>query len=357
VLCAIPALAQSQQPRATGGQKAPAIAEPGTAVSAGDPNQSGTGTGSISGTIVDQTSTPVSGVAVTLTRENGLSIQETSDDDGQFFFVNVAPGPFHLRLTAPGFMTQTVSGTVNAGEAYTVPELTLVVAGVATEVQVMPRAELAEIEVKQEEKQRVLGVPNFYVTYSFDAVPLDMKQKFNLAWRTVIDPVTFGLAGFTAGAEQAANEYSGYGQGAEGYGKRFGAAYADDAISTFLGSALLPSLLRQDPRFFFKEHGSKASRALYAIAASVICKGDSGRWQPNYSSFGGSLAAGAISNLYYPNRNRTDVATTFANTAIGVGETAGENLLEEFVVPRFEHKKPAKSGGNQSTAGDANPHW
>src|SRR4029077_15982729 len=181
----------------------------------------------------------------------------------------------------------------------------------------------------EQEKQRALGfIPNFYVSYVPNAAPLAPKQKFELAWKEMVDPVTFGLTGAIAGIQQAQNDFSGYGQGAQGYAKRYGAAYADTVTSTLIGSALLPSLLKQDPRYFYKGTGSKRSRFLYAVANSVICKGDNGKWQPNYSSILGSLAAGGISNSYYPAKDR-GAGLTFENAALGIGATAAANLLQE----------------------------
>jgi hypothetical protein len=182
-------------------------------------------------------------------------------------------------------------------------------------------------------------VPNFYVSYVPDAAPLTSKLKFKLAWKTMLDPVTFVLVGASAGVQQAQNDFSGYGQGAQGYAKRFGAAYADNATSTFIGSALLPSLLKQDPRYFYKGTGSTGSRILYAIANSVICKGDNQRWQPNYSAILGGLASGGISNLYYPARDR-GAALVFEDTLIGTGETAVLNLFQEFLVRRLTPHVP-----------------
>src|SRR5204863_5964012 len=124
------------------------------------------------------------------------------------------------------------------------------------------------------EKQRVLRViPNFYVTYDPHPMALTSREKFELAWKTSIDPFTFAVVGAIAGLQQAQNDFSGYGQGAQGYAKRYGASYADLVSGTFLGSAILPSLLRQDPRYFYKATGSRHSRGLYALANAVICKG------------------------------------------------------------------------------------
>jgi len=156
------------------------------------------------------------------------------------------------------------------------------------------------------------------VTYIPNAVPLTSKQKFKLAWKTVIDPFTLVAVAGAAGVEQAQDHFAEYGQGAQGYAKRFGAGYADTASGVFIGAALLPSLLKQDPRYFYKGTGSTRSRALYAIANSFVCKGDNGRWQTNYSNILGSLAAGGISNLYYPRQDRNGLGLTFENAGLGL---------------------------------------
>jgi len=209
------------------------------------------------------------------------------------------------------------------------------------------QVEVAEEQLKVEEKQRVLGVlPNFYVSYIPNAAPLDAKQKFKLAAKTVVDPFTFVFVGGAAGVQQAQNHFRGYGQGAEGYAKRFGAGYADMVSGTFIGGAILPSLLKQDPRYFYKGTGSKPARFLYAIANAFICKGDNGRWQPNYSNMLGSLAAGGISNLYYPAQDRDGVGLTFENAAIGIGATGVANLFQEFVVRKLTPKLPKNVADN-----------
>jgi hypothetical protein len=265
-----------------------------------------------------------------------------SGDDGQFSFANVAPGPFQITVTSELFTTQKTPGVLHSGEILVLPQIVFALATEITEVQVVvPRFEVAEEELKVEEKQRVFGViPNFYVSYIPDAAPLASKQKFQLAWRTTIDPINFAVTGVIAGVQQANNTFSGYGQGAQGYGKRYAASYGDFVTGTFIGSAILPSLLKQDPRYFYKGTGSVRSRVLYALANSVICKGDNGHWQPNYSSIIGSLAAGGISNLYYPPQNRDGAELTFQNTFIGIGETAATNLLQEFVIRKFTPNAP-----------------
>ncbi len=268
-----------------------------------------------------------------------------TDSDGQFSFANVPPGPFQLAITAAGFATQSSSGVLQTGEIDTIPQITLSVANALTEVQVgLSQTEVAEEQVKLEEKQRVLGVlPNFYVSYIPNAAPLDAKQKFKLALKTVVDPATLIFVAGAAGVEQAQDHFSEYGQGAEGYGKRFGANYADTAVGTFLGGAVLPAILKQDPRYFYKGTGSKASRFFYAMGAVVFCKGDNGRWQVNYSNILGSLAAGGISNLYYPPQDRNGAGLTLENGAIGLGASAVGNLFQEFLIKKLTPNVP-KSG-------------
>jgi hypothetical protein len=335
----------------------PSAATPQTAIPVGEPAQpSQSSAGRISGTVVDTTGAVVVGARVTLSHPNQLQIGQApggqppsaessgkevlTGSDGQFTFTNVAPGAFTIRITAAGFAPLTSLGTLKAGEPYIAPPSTLVPA-VKTEVEVAgSQVEIAEEQIKIQEQQRVLGfVPNFYVSYIPDAAPMIPRQKFHLAWRMTIDPVNFLLTGAVAGMQQADGRLKGYGQGAQGYAKRFGAAYADSLTSTFIGGAILPSLLKQDPRYFYKGQGGTGSRILYALAMPFVAKGDNQRWQPNYSNMLGTLASGAISNLYYPKTDR-GVAPTFENAAIRLGANAVGNLVQEFIIKKLTPHTP-----------------
>jgi hypothetical protein len=307
--------------------------------------------GSIAGTVVDQSGAVVVDAEVRLTQDFAASHQSEDSkrqvnlsartgDDGEFSFSNVIPGLFQLTVTSPGFSPKTITGVLHAGEVDLVPLIVMTVASNITEVKVgLTREEVAEIadeQLKIEEQQRVLGaIPNFYVSYIPNAAPLTPKQKFKLAWKSVIDPFTFVVVAGTAGVEQAQDHFIGYGQGTEGYAKRFGAGYADTVSGTFIGGAIFPSLLKQDPRYFYKGTGRVESRFLYAIANAFVCKGDNKRWQPNYSNVLGSLASGGISNIYYPPQDRNGMELTFVNAAIGIGETAISNLLQEFLIKKL----------------------
>jgi hypothetical protein len=318
-VCGFPGQAQAQQ--------APAESVPSDSVP-----------GAVRGTVVDQTGSVVAGARVRITNDASTEGQEAlTDDTGQFSFANIAPGAFKLKITAEGFATRSSSGMLRSGDTYTVPQIALIIASAGVELRVTPsQIEVAEDQIKVEEKQRLLGVvPNFYVSYDQHALPLTSRQKFELAWKTIIDPVNFGVIGAIAGIQQAQNDFSGYGQGAAGYGRRYGANWGNFVTGTYIGGAILPSLLKQDPRYFYKGTGSTRSRVMYAIANAVICKGDNGRWQPSYSNILGSLASGGVSNLYYPAKNRDGAELTFENALINIGATAATNILQEFVFRKL----------------------
>lgn len=310
--------------------------------------------GRISGKVVDQTSVIIVGATVKLTREDNSPAQEViTDEEGKFYFFNVPPGAFHLTFSYPGLATRDVSDNLDSGQSYVTPLMMLAVATQATEVHVaLTPEEVATAEVREQEKQRVLGIiPNFFVTYSPHPVPLTTKLKFELAWKSSTDPFTFVAVGMVAGFAQAGDQWGGYGQGAKGYAKRFGATYGDVVTGTFIGGAILPSILKQDPRYFYRGKGTKKSRLLYALANSVICKGDNGKWQPNYSSVFGNLAAGGIANLYYPSSDRNSAGAIFSTAFIRMGEIAVANIFQEFIVPKLTPNLPTRApqSGNPPT--------
>jgi hypothetical protein len=266
-----------------------------------------------------------------------------TDNDGAYSFIHLPAGPFKLVVSSAGFTKQEVSGTLEPGQVLEAQTIVLPMAGTSNEVVVSggSQVEIAQAQLNLEEKQRVLGVlPNYYVSYDRNPEPLTARQKYQLAWKTEIDPVTWVMTGAVAGFEQAHGTFSGYGQGAQGFAKRFGANYADGFVGTMLGGAVLPAWFKQDPRYFYKGTGSFMSRAGYAIANAVICKGDNGHWQANYSAIIGGLAAGGISNLYYPASDRANVGLIFESAAIGTGEGAIQNLIQEFIVRKLTPRLP-----------------
>jgi len=202
----------------------------------------------------------------------------------------------------------------------------------------------AGAELKQQEHQRILGViPDFNTSNVQDAEPLSAGQKWHLALKSAIDPFTFVAAGIDAGLNQATDDHAGYGQGAEGYGKRLGASYADSFSGTMLGNALFPMLLHQDPRYFRKGSGSFSSRLMHALAATVICRNDNGKLAPNYSNLLGNLAAGGISNLYYPPDERGAGLTFDRALTVSAEGTIGTVFVEFW--PDISKKLSPKGHG------------
>ncbi len=344
LLCSFPVWSQ-QAPldqRATS-----ALADPqATQASAGGQQYTQQQTGSISGKVVDQSGTDIAGAVLTLKREGQSSeLEATSNGDGLFAFTDVPPGPFQLTVSSEGLASQGFSGTLQSGELFVTPLIMLVIPTQVTEVVVgLTQEELADVQIKEEEKQRVLGiVPNFYVSYEPNAAPLSAKHKFELAWKSASDPVTLAGVGVLAGIDQAADRWGAYGQGAQGYAKRYGASYANVFSATFIGGAVMPSLLKQDPRYFYKGTGNKKSRILYALASSVICKGDNGRWQPNYSNVIGSFAGAGMQTLYLPENDRRGSGFVVSSALIRLGETSLAGVLQEFVFSKLTPNRPRRS--------------
>jgi hypothetical protein len=301
----------------------------------------------ITGTVLDAEGAEITDALVTLENTDSKAQRMlTTDSAGSFKFDSIESGRFNLTITSTGFAPWVSTDlALHTGQSYAVPPVALQIASTTTDVEVtVTRHDIAEDQMHFEENQRVLGVfPNFYVSYVKNPAPFSVGQKFRLALRTSVDPVSIAIPGIIAGVEQWQNGFSGYGQGAAGYAKRFGASSADSVISTMIGDAILPSILHQDPRYFYKGTGSIHSRALYAIAAVFICKGDNGHWQPNYSNVLGNLASASISNLYYPSTDRHGVGLTIDNWLAGTAAEAVATLFQEFLVKKISlgiHHQP-----------------
>ncbi|MGH9586695.1 MAG: carboxypeptidase regulatory-like domain-containing protein [Acidobacteriaceae bacterium] len=296
---------------------------------------------SIIGTITDVQNSAISGAEVTLEgpAPSDHATRKTNDQ-GFFTFPNLRPATsYHVIAAAKGFADWTSPAIVlQPGQQLDLGDIQLNIAVVQTTVTAVSTEEIATREVKAEEHQRVIGIfPNFFVTYSPNPAPLTPKLKFRLAVRATIDPVNFlGIAIF-AGMGQAGNTPD-YQQGAVGYAQRYGASYADSFTNIMIGGAILPSLLHQDPRYFYKGTGTIKSRILNAAAFAILCRGDNGRWQPNYSSIGGDLASAALSNIYYPPSNR-GAALVFDNALLGMGGRVASDLAQEFVFKKFTTRK------------------
>lgn len=310
----------------------PAMAE---VVSAPEPRL-----GMISGTVLDLNGDLVPGATVTLDDEVSIDRQITiANESAAFEFREIKLGvPYRARVTASGFKewdSPTIILTPDR-PVFFVTDVKLRI--LQAENSVTVRASTSEVATAQlhlEEQQRVLRlIPNFYTVYSSqNAVPLTAKLKFQLAMRVSVDPVTVTGVAFLAGVRQAGGTPN-YGQGAKAYGQRVGAEAAAGFSDILIGGAILPSLLHQDPRYFYQGTGTTRSRLGHALGAPFICRGDNGRVQPNYSSIGGDLASSALMNTYYPQSNR-GAGLVFGQFAISTAERELSGVMQEFVLPRF----------------------
>jgi hypothetical protein len=300
--------------------------------------------GIIVGTVTDVNNDGVPGATVALA---GSALKDprtvASNDNGSFQFNDVEPGTYQVIVSAQGFANWTSPAIMlKPGQYAILPVSKLRIAEALTTITVASPAasseEIAAEQVKVEEQQRIFGfIPNFYVTYDRNVVPLTPKLKFKLATKALFDPVTvIGVAGFAA-INQAADNPN-YGQGAKGYAERFGAGYADGAIDIMVGGAILPSLLHQDPRYFYQGTGTTKSRVLHAVSSPFITRGDNGQRQPNYSTLGGDLTTAALANAYYPASNR-GVGLFLGNFFIATGQRALANVAQEFILRRITKTK------------------
>ena len=299
--------------------------------------------GTVNGVITDTDHAAIPGATITLENlRTKASRSIETDVTGVYEFQAVSPGKYLVKISAHGFSSWKVEDVEGpAGQAITLTTVELGVEALSATVDAITVEDLAEQQITTEEHQRILGIlPNFFVSYEPNAMPLTRRQKFKLALVVSRDPLTFFTTGITAGIEQWQNDFSGYGSNSVGYLKRYGATYGDRVDATFLGAAVLPSLLHQDPRYFYNGKGTVVHRALYAIMTTVVCKGDNGKWQPNYSNVFGNLGAAGLSSLYYPDSDRHGVQVTVDNTLIGVAYGAFGTLFQEFLLKHVTHGVP-----------------
>ena len=218
------------------------------------------GEASVSGAVLDSSGAIVPDAKVTLTTPgDSWSRTLTSGANGEFTFEKITSGSYVVNVQAPGFEPFTSAEfALGAQESFQMSRIALSVATEKTQITVRPTEEIAAEQIRAEEKQRLMGfIPNFYTNYIHDAAPLTAKQKFSLAMHDAFDPVPLMGVALTAGAEQVNNSFPGYGQGASGYAKRFGARFVDGRTSDFFTHAVFPSLLHQDPRYYYQGTGSE----------------------------------------------------------------------------------------------------
>ena len=299
--------------------------------------------GAILGTVFDVNGGVVPGADIVLDGPAPADHQTAvSSENGFFEFKNVqAQTPYHVTVSAPHFANWTSQPIVLVpGQFFTISNITLHLSMVQVTVSAETPEQIATQQIKTEEKQRILGgvIPNFYVTYDQHPAPLTTKLKFQLAYRALMDPATIGGFMINAGIYQAV-DYPQYSGGVKGYGQRLGATFAGGYTKIMIGDAILPSVLHQDPRYYYQGTGTTRSRLLHAISSPFITSGDNGRREINYSDIGGDLASGAIANSYYPESER-GVGLVLRSALIGASGRAANGVLQEFVFHkrRFGNK-------------------
>jgi RNA polymerase sigma factor (sigma-70 family) len=258
----------------------------------------------------------------------------------------VEPGNYKITIAASGFALWTVTNVaVASSDNQPLLSAVLQVAATSSSVNVtLSQHELATEQLKTEEKQRLLGVlPDFFVSYAPNAAPLTATQKFQLGWKTIIDPVSLLGTSISAAIEQARNNHPEFGQGTEGYAKRFGAQYANRVSRVIIGRVVMQSIFHQDPRYFYKGTGSIRSRALYAIGTAFVAKGDNGNWQFDYSDVLGGMASHELSTAY-PSTSRP-VRKLADDVLLGFAGKAEDNLLHEFILRHITTHVPKIAAG------------
>jgi hypothetical protein len=254
---------------------------------------------------------------------------------------------------------QTYAASVSLPEA-PVPQQNPAAAGISTPAntddhQIKPQPSSDEV-LQQEEKQRAFGVMPMFQTVSLansrNIPPLRPKQKFQLMLKSTTDPFVFAQDAVLSGIGQARDTNSGtktvtnpdgttsqvrwgFGQGASGYFKRFGASYADTADGNFWGNAVLPVLLKEDPRYYRMGSGSFPRRFLYSAETALWCRRDNGTWGPNYANVAGNFISGGISNLYYPDEDTGIEKTVIGAMTVTAEGVIGSELIE--FLPDIEH--------------------
>jgi hypothetical protein len=173
------------------------------------------------------------------------------------------------------------------------------------------------------------GHSRVFPNLAVNTKPMTPKEKLMLAVENSVS--TFTVLGTAAGAGlgQAMNTNSGYGQGAEGYFKRWGAGMAFSSSNQLIGTYAIASLTHQDPRYFVQNSGKFKPSVKYAVSRIFVARYDDGHTGANWAQILGPLGAAGLANTYLPSGNRT-VGNTFENYAISEGIAAGVNVLREY---------------------------
>lgn len=201
------------------------------------------------------------------------------------------------------------------------------------------------------ENDRLFGVLPNYLTVENEArvPPLTPGGKFKLVAKNAFDPAIYPFIGFLALVSQAENSEPEFGQGAAGYGRRYGVAFGDATIASFMTGAVFPTVFKQDPRYYELVQGGFKRRSAYSVSRIFVTRTDSGHSQFNSSEILGNLAAAGISNAYHPAQDRS-LANTLSVWGTDTGWDTMANLAQEFwpdihrwLKQKFVHSKPREN--------------
>ncbi len=201
---------------------------------------------------------------------------------------------------------------------------------------------------EQRRPSRLMRILRPYGTVEHEqAGPLTPHQKFHFFARNTVDAVQFGIVGLEAGISQATGQFPEYGQGAQGYGKRYGAGLADSTSSRFFGNFFYPVIFKEDPRYFRSGKGSFTRRLFYAVSRELVAKKDNGGTEFHYSNTLAAITAGAISNAYYPPRDR-GFGLTMGRAGISLLIGSAQCVRQEF-WPEIQRKLLRRRHKTQSS--------
>lgn len=313
---------------------------------------------SVSGTVLDAGGALIPGAKVevaSIAHENSQTV--LAGEDGTFHVNGLTPGErYVIHVSMEGATWSSGPIILRPGESMSLDDIRLKV-GVSDSITVSAsREQIATAQVQMETQQKMFGiVPNYYTVYDAgNSVPLTAKLKFELARKTSFNPVTIAGVMFVAGVKQAGKTPD-YQMGWAGYGQRLGATATTGLADILIGGAILPSLLHQDPRYFYQGTGTTRSRLMHALSNAIVIRGDSGRNQFNYSSIGGDLATSALQLTYFPQSNRS--AGDFAGQlALATTERTLNAVAQEFLFARFTTRaKFHADSGNADLMGPLAP--
>ncbi|HEX4164788.1 MAG TPA: carboxypeptidase-like regulatory domain-containing protein [Bryobacteraceae bacterium] len=311
--------------------------------------------GVIQGTVSDTSGASIFGAVVSVQSPDGNRHTTATAQDGSFVISSLPPGNYSVTISADGLSDWAANDVPSTGSSFLVAVLNVAPSVTSVTVGLSPQ-EVATEQLKRAETQRTFAViPNFFVTYDRHPAPLSAKQKLQLGFRTVTDPAIFGAALVTAGIEQGQNSYRQFGQGAEGYAKRFGAQYGTAVDGIFLGGVVMDSIFHQDPRYFYSGRGTRLDRLRYALKASFLVKGDNGRWQFPYGDLTGTFAAAEVTQAYLPDP-RSQESLLLRSLAFHYAGRLALSLGEEFLLKKFTSHAPAdKLAKNVPTLTEGTP--